>query len=192
MEFTKKAVTPLMIGILLISFAIAVGVVIMNLGRAEVQNNAECAINTDLHPVEIAGVKQLCYDAVKKEITFTVENGVNSKLDGLIVNAIGQQKAETAELNDGIARAGTYVGHVPYDTAVSGEIKELKISPKLQVLDQQAICPEQAVVVDEIKSCEAVKVAAPPEKIEDVLREYHVTDAAELKKALEQYKAVQK
>ena len=37
----KKAITPLMIAFLLVSFAVAVGVVVMNLGQAQVEEAAQ-------------------------------------------------------------------------------------------------------------------------------------------------------
>ena len=150
----KKAITPLMITILLISLAVAVGVGIMNLGRAQVEQGAECAINIGLHFAQISGQQQLCYDATGKKLSFTVENGVNIKVEGLIANVIGAQKAESFELNDAkIIKAGTYVANIPFDRAVGGQVKQLKITPKVRPADEEVICQEQALVLENIKDC---------------------------------------
>ncbi len=154
MGWNKRGVTPLILTVLLLSFAVAVGVVVMNLGRAQVEGAAECAINVNLHFASISGKDQLCYDAAKKRISFTAENGVNIKVEGLIVNLIGTEKAETFELNEAkIIKAGTYVANIPFDTTTGGKIKQLKITPKVKPLEEEIICQEQALVLDEVKEC---------------------------------------
>mgnify|MGYP001615895057 CR=1 FL=1 len=139
---------------LLISFAVAIGVVVMNFGRAQVEQQAECAIDINLKFSKISNQDQICYDASKKDITFTIENGINIKVDGLILNTIGSQKADSLELNDAkIGKAGVYLGHMKYDKAVSGDMKQLKITPKVTMYDQEQICTEKALVVENLRAC---------------------------------------
>ena len=150
----KKGITPLMATFLLISFAVAIGVVVMNFGRAQVEQQAECAIDINLKFSKISNQDQICYDASKKDITFTIENGINIKVDGLILNTIGSQKADSLELNDAkIGKAGVYLGHMKYDKAVSGDMKQLKITPKVTMYDQEQICTEKALVVENLRAC---------------------------------------
>ena len=150
----KKAVTPLMITFLLISFAVAVGVVVMNFGSAQVEAGAECAVDIGLKFSIISGAEQVCYDAAKKDFSFTLENGANTAVSGLVVNVIGKTKAESAELNEAkISKAGVYLGHITYDSSVSGEIRQLKISPKITHFDTELVCTEQAIVLEKVKAC---------------------------------------
>ena len=139
---------------LLISFAIAVGVVVMNFGRAQVEQQAECAIDINLKFSKISNQDQICYDASKKDIAFTIENGINIKVEGIIINTIGSQKADSLELNDAkIGKAGVYLGHMKYDKAISGDMKQLKITPKVMMYDQEQICTEKALVVENLRAC---------------------------------------
>ncbi len=150
----KKGITPLMATLLLISFAVAVGVVVMNLGSAQVEESAQCPINIGLKLSNIGGEDQLCYDAGSKSLKFTLENGVNIKVEGLIVNIIGTEKAESYELNDAkVGKAGTYMGKAGYDSGVAGEIRQLKISPKVVLYDTEQICSEQALVAEKVRNC---------------------------------------
>lgn len=150
----KKGITPLMATFLLISFAVAIGVVVMNFGRAQVEQQAECAIDINLKFSKISNQDQICYDVSKKDIAFTIENGINIKVDGLILNTIGSQKADSLELNDAkIGKAGVYLGHMTYDKAVSGDMKQLKITPKVTMYDQEQICTEKALVVENLRAC---------------------------------------
>lgn len=150
----KKAITPLMIAFLLVSFAVAVGVVVMNLGRAQVEEAAQCPINIGLKLSNVGGKEQLCYDAKAKEIKFTLENGINIKVEGLILNTIGSQQAQSFEFNQAkIGKAGIYMGKAEYNIAVNGEIKQVKITPKVVLEEGEQICSEQALVVESIGAC---------------------------------------
>ncbi len=150
----KQGLTPLMVTLLLISFAVALGVVIMNLGRAQVETEAQCPINIGMKLSAIGGVEQLCYDQNKKELSFTVENGVNINVEGLIVNLIGAQKAETIELTEAkMGKAGNYMGRVAYDQTTAGQIRQIKISPKVLLYDNEEICAEKAVVAESVRDC---------------------------------------
>ena len=151
---TKEGITPLMIGFLLVSFAVAVGVVIMNLGSAEVEEQAECAADIGMQFSVIGGTEEVCYDSAKKIFSFSVENGVNININGLVVNIIGTNKAESFELNEAkMGKAAVYLGRVPYDTAASGEIRQVKISQKIIPYDREEVCLEQAIVVEKVKPC---------------------------------------
>lgn len=149
----KKGITPLMATLLLISFAVAVGVVVMNFGRAQVESEAECPVNIGLEFSVISGDDQICYDAGKKDLLFTLENGVNTDVNGLVVNIIGTQKAETFEINSEIIKAGVHLGRVNYDSSVSGEIRQVKISPKVTLYDEEEVCVDQALIAENIRPC---------------------------------------
>ncbi len=152
MKTNKRGITPIMTTLLLVSFAVAVGVVVMNFGRAQAEEGAQCAINIDLKLAEIGGQSQLCYDPASQSIRFTVENGVNIKVEGLIVNIIETDKAESVEVNDAkIIKAGTYLGTVKY--AAAGALQQVKLIPKVMLFDQEEICAEQALVVENIRNC---------------------------------------
>ena len=154
MKMNRKAITPLMATFLLISFAVAVGVVIMNFGRAEVKQEAVCPLTTGLRFAKIGGEEQFCYDAAQKRIQFTVENGVNANIDGLTVSIIGTQRAESFDLLEAkMGKAAAYVGSISHDPAVSGEIRQVKIIPHITLYDHEQICSEQGLVVEEIKLC---------------------------------------
>ncbi|MEK6846388.1 MAG: hypothetical protein AABY26_06515 [Nanoarchaeota archaeon] len=154
----KKAITPLIATFLLISFAVALGVVIMNFGRAEVEAGAQCPMNLEMRLLQISGEEQLCYDAAKKELLFTVENGINMNVEGVMVSVVGSQQSQNFEFNQAkMGKAGTYVGHISYDTSVSGGIKQVKISPKLILQEQEQVCADQAVIVEQIKACSGVE-----------------------------------
>lgn len=150
----KRGLTPLMATFLFVSFAVAVGVVVMNVVRAEVEEAAQCALDVGLRFSVVENREPTCYDTQKRVISFAVENGININIDGLIVNVIGTEKAETFELTQAkLLKAGAYEGTLPYDLALSGKVRQVKITPKITPVDQEIFCPEQALIVENMKSC---------------------------------------
>jgi hypothetical protein len=150
----KLAISPLIATLLLLSFATALGVVIMSFGSAQVEQEAQCPIDIDLKLATIGGKEQVCYNAAKRDLSFTVENGVNIKVQGLIVNVIGSKDAKTFTLNQAkMGKLGNYLGHIQYDSSVSGAIQQVKITPKVVMYDEEQICPEKALIVENVRKC---------------------------------------
>ncbi len=125
----------------------------MNFGRAQVELQAECPLDIGLQLAEISGKKDICYNAAKKDLKFTVQNGVNIEVTGLLVNVIGSEEAKTMEVNTEIAKGGIQVGHAPYDASVSGELRQVKITPKVVFYDEEQICIEKSVIVENVGGC---------------------------------------
>jgi hypothetical protein len=149
----KKGISPLIATFLLISFAVSLGVVIMSFGRAQVELEAQCPINIGLKISSIGGEDQFCYDTNAKEIKFTLENGVNVKVEGLVFNVIGAQQAESHEINTKIIKAGTYLGNMKYDSSTSGKIRQIKISPKINLYEAEEICTDKALIIEDVRDC---------------------------------------
>ncbi|MBU1112136.1 MAG: hypothetical protein ABIG93_00805 [archaeon] len=151
---SKKGITPLIATFLLISFAIALGVVIMNFGRAQVDSEAVCPVEIELMFSEVAGERELCIDLEKNDIYFAIENGVNVEIEKVIVNVIGSKRAESYDLTDAqMGRAGNYLTHIGYNEELSGEIKQMKVIPVIVPNEDEEICTEQALVTEELREC---------------------------------------
>ncbi len=150
----KRGMAPLVATLLLISFAVALGVVIMNFGRAQVELESHCTIDIGLEFSVIGGEDEICFDNEKNDIYFTIENGINIDVEGVKVNIIGKERAETYELDDAkMSKAGTYLTHLGYNEELSGEIRQLKIIPIVKMFDEEEICTEKALIVEDIKAC---------------------------------------
>ena len=148
----KRGISPIIATLLLISFAVALGVVVMNFGRAQVELEAECAIDIGLKLANIGGKPDICLDA--GQLRFTVENGVNIKIEGLLVNVIGTEKVESYELNEAsIGKAASYIGKVAFNSATSGKIRQVKLTPKVIMFDAQQICTEKSIILENIENC---------------------------------------
>ncbi|MBR9683785.1 hypothetical protein GOV03_04575 [Candidatus Woesearchaeota archaeon] len=154
MSWGKKGITPLMATLLLISFAVALGVVIMNFGRAQVESESECSISIGLKISNVGGEDQFCLDRSGNRLFLIVENGINIKVDGLTVSIIGTEKAITRDLSDAkIDKAGTYLKYIDYNVNDLGELRQVKIIPKVKMYDEVLICQEKAIVLEDIRDC---------------------------------------
>ncbi len=146
----KLGIAPLVATLLLISFAVSLGVVVMNFGRAQVELEAQCPLKIDLKFAQISDKDDICFDTAKNELRFTVENGVNIKISGLLVNIIGTEKAETFDLSNAvIEKGGIYLGK----TIFSGGIRQVKITPKIVLQAEEQICTEKALVGEAVANC---------------------------------------
>lgn len=141
----KKAITPLMASLLLLSFSVALGVFFMNLGRAQIEASAVCPIKIGLTS------KQFCLSS--NQVNFQVQNGLTTGVKGLIVNVIGTEKAETFELdNIDLAKGGIYSGQIVIGKEV-GSVRQVKVSPKIILYDHEEICIEKAVISESLGNC---------------------------------------
>jgi len=146
--------SPLIATLLLIAFAVALGVVIMSFGRAQVDLEAQCTINVGLKFSQVSGSEQFCLDKTKNQLFFVVENGVNIDVEGLVVNIIGTNKVLTYDLTDAkIKKAGVYLKNVPYDPVQVGKLRQIKIIPKVNMYDEELVCQEKAIVLEKVRNC---------------------------------------
>lgn len=150
----KKAIAPIVATLLLLGFAVAIGVVVMNFGRAQVEVTATCAVSTDLHFVEKAGKKQLCYDATKSALSVVLENGQNIKIHSVGLALKGSEGTATQELGDAqMDKGGSYLKNIPYSKEKSGELWQVSFTPKVFINKEVLSCTEQTISLSTIVDC---------------------------------------
>ena len=150
----KRGIAPLLATVLLIVLAVGLGVVVMNFGRAQIETSARCAVNVGLEIVELNLEQQLCFDKFENNIFFIAENGPNVDLTGLRMRVIGEEAVLVRDLEgSAIAKAGTLLKNVNYDYATYGDAKQFKLTPKVRLYNEEVICSEQSVVVENVREC---------------------------------------
>ena len=153
----KKAISPIIATVILLVIAIGLGVVAMNWGRAYLETSSTCAIDTGMDVVRVNNIPQVCYMTGENGyIRFLVENGPNIDIERLQLRAIGRKQVYTTELeNSTMPMAGSYLGIVPYNSILFGDLRQLKITPEILVYENQppVICPEQGLIIENIGKC---------------------------------------
>ncbi|MBW2996630.1 hypothetical protein KY332_05025 [Candidatus Woesearchaeota archaeon] len=153
----KRGVSPLIATILLLIFAIGLGVIVMNWGRAQVEAAAKCAIDTGMNIVELNNIPEICYAGTGANgyIHFIVENGPSIDINALQLRVIGAKKVYNTEIKEPIPKGFSLMKDMSYNFNEFGKIRQLKITPKILLYPNEdpILCPEQAIVIGEIRSC---------------------------------------
>ena len=153
----KRGVSPLIATVLLLIFAIGLGVIVMNWGRAQVEAASKCAIDTGISVVELNNIPEICYAGAgeKGYIHFIVENGPNIDIEVLQIGIIGTKNVYNAEIKEKIQAGYSLLKDIPYNCDKVGNIRQIKLTPKISLYpgEDPILCPEQAIVIGEIRSC---------------------------------------
>lgn len=157
--FKKKGVSPLIATVLLISFAVALGAVVLNWGR-----NLDSPLSGDIcsgASIKIRNINniQVCYAGAGKNgyINFIIENDGNKNVDGLEILIDGEKGTKLLDYNDFSIKVGELLDikdqSLEYDFDTFGPIKSILFFPKVQKDDSLDICGGNFVKVDKLGVC---------------------------------------
>jgi len=157
--FKKRGVSPLIATVLLISFAVALGAVVMNWGR-----NLDISISGDICSgvsIKVRNINdiQVCYsgDGEDGYINFIIDNNGNRNVDGIGIWVTGKKGTKLLDFNDFSIQAGELLDikdqSVKYDFDTYGSIKTIQFFPKVKKDDSLEICTRDSVKVDKFGIC---------------------------------------
>lgn len=152
----KRGLSPVVAAILLISFAVALLIIVLIFGKTKETHPQECTADVRLKLAIIGGEEQICISGKKKQIEFIIENGPNVDVEGFEVNLITSQKVEVFGFEEVIiGKAGTYLGWIPYDAETDGKVRQVKITPKVILCDEEPLPVEEATLIaNKISICQ--------------------------------------
>lgn len=139
--------------VFLIILAVGLGVVVMNFGRAQIEDSAKCSVNIGLKLVELNSQKQVCLDKANNQIYFIVENGPNIDIEMSRLRVIGSEAVLVKDIRERIEKLGTLMQYVDYNYTKYGEALQFKLTPRVSLYDQNEYCEEQSVVVENVREC---------------------------------------
>lgn len=163
----KNAMSPLVATVLLIAFAISLGVVVMSFGNKYYHNPnfstqdvnvSTLCKNLNIEFLEINSEPQICYTLVGDiwEISYMVLNSGYSSIDGVQVWVVGNG-IFLEDISDDQLQPGTPLsGKFDYDFSNYGEIKEVRFFPKIMIDDGSggvSPCIDRPLKIDDIKEC---------------------------------------
>ncbi len=163
--FNKKGISPLIATVLLILFAVTLGVIIMNWGKSYSEDQIEaatkksneeleCELYIDLAVKEIAGEPQLYYSNSTGNLTFMLENRGSKTIDSIRVTIIGQnaQDINITDISDSsISPAGVLKKDVIYTNA---SVDQVIFTPYLNTTgsSEPTLCTRSKLEKDDIPS----------------------------------------
>jgi len=173
----KKAISPLIATVILIAFAVALGAIIMNWGKAYVEKEMEssiteyysikeCERDIELKIKELGGRPKLCYNynssGTNLEIDFMLENTGPRTIEGIRIIAIGADSSfnstgsnflieNTTIVPGGILRnITTFV--VP---STFGSLVQVEFIPFLNTTGsiERTLCSKKALIKTDLAIC---------------------------------------
>jgi len=158
----KRAISPLIATILLIAFAIALGLVVMNWGKSYIEEKAEFAVGpqdssacnfVELSFIQVGGADKICFNSDTLSIEAFIENGPERAIDNLNVRIVGNVIENVGSvLESPIGEGLSAQVKLNYPASV-GLVQQVKITPVLDVEEGAIACAKKAVVAENIKPC---------------------------------------
>ena len=157
--FAKKGVSPLIATVLLISFAVALGSVVLNWGR-----NLDVSPSDDIcEEVKILirdlGNTDVCYKSDGKQafLNFALTNDGSVPVEGLGIFILGEKGTKLLDLDTfTIAPKGlidVIDTSVAYDIETYGNIKQVQFLPKAKGKDSITLCPGSTIKTEKVRAC---------------------------------------
>jgi flagellin-like protein len=144
----KKGISPLVSTLLLIFFAVALGLVVMSWGKtAQIEEIEASCDEIDLDIITINDESQIC--TAEGKLKFTLENTGSVKINGVKLFIISNE-IEKIDLEADIPAADI----VNLETAYSStQIQKIKITPKVSDHLQEEFCAKKGVELENINEC---------------------------------------
>ena len=154
----KRGVSPLIATVLLISFAVALGSVVLNWGKnLDMKGDDGCA-DVEIHLQQKNGA-ELCYrlEGEQAYINFALENRGDVPIQGLGIWIVGQKGTKLLDFDLVSIPSGDKIdivdSSIPYDILTYGAIKQVQFIPKIKEKDSLDICPASSIKSDKIIAC---------------------------------------
>jgi len=155
----KRGVSPLIATVLLISFAVALGSVVLNWGRnIDISKPGDICSGTNIKIRNINDA-QVCYSNSGNNayINFIIDNDGTKDVDGLGIWITGETGTELLDLNDFSIKKGELLdikdNSVSYNLNAYGKIKSIQFFPKIINGDTLEICARNSVKAESVGLC---------------------------------------
>jgi len=158
----RKGISPLVATVLLVAFSVALGALVMSWGQEYIEDKAEfvqgmqevksgCDL-ANLDIIKIGGIPQVCIKSDNK-IQVWFDNGpdidiynVHARVAGTDGVSVQEEILKTPLLRENAVKTEFYFEPV-------GEIKQIKFTPKIFIIDKVYFCSQKAVAVEHIPPC---------------------------------------
>ena len=157
--FNKRGVSPLIATVLLVSFTIALGFIVLNWGRnLDISKPGDECLEIAIK-IRSIGDLDLCYSGLGQDtyINFIVDNTGNIDIDGLGIWIVGEKGTKLLNLDDVSIKKGGHFNvedkSITYDFNTYGKIKHVQFIPKVKTKNALDICPSNSVKAEKIGIC---------------------------------------
>jgi flagellin-like protein len=154
----KKGVSPLIATVLLISFAVALGAVVMNWGRSIdiIGPDDKCAgVGITVRKTNY----EVCFGGSGSDayVNFIIDNTGSMDISGLGIWIVGTKGTKFHDLDSLKISKGALLDikdeSTQYDFNEYGNIKHVQFIPKILIEGSLEICPKNTIKADKIDVC---------------------------------------
>lgn len=144
----KKALSPLVSSVLLLGFAVALGVLIISWGQSVSAQEVKIpgCEKAGLSIIDINGIHQVCYS--NEKLLFTIENNGQEDVQAVKVSIIDSEITKLEIEKD--LKVGD-IARLSADYKNGQAIKKVKLTPRLK---GNTYCPNDGVEAEQIRMCE--------------------------------------
>ena len=153
--------SPLPATILLIAFAISLGILIMSLGQ-QMHSEEDTSINASqicssvsFSISNISGHPSVCYNEQEGTVWFMGSNKGNKEITSMQVWVVGRKPNRHEVLEEPLPPGGTLETEVDYDAAHYGTIREVRFIPRVRApeLSDPYLCIDYPTTVKNVNMC---------------------------------------
>lgn len=149
----KKAVTPLISFVLLMVFAIGLGVLVMSWGKttSALEEGLGSCEEASLNIIVLNDKEDVCF--TDDRIHATVENNGEAMLNGFKVSIIGDKTISQVELNKKMDTADIAKIEIPYDSLKVGNIQQVRLVPRISFNGMSKLCAKKVLELNDAGIC---------------------------------------
>lgn len=157
----KKAISPLMATLVLISFSVGLGAVVMKWGQTYIEERAEfvqgvketisSCNSVSFNIIRVEGISQICYKG--NTIELYIDNGPDINLVDIHARVVGTEGVSTQEslLNAPLKKADAV--RTAFAFTNIGEVRQVKLTPKINIAGEIVFCSQDALIIENIRGC---------------------------------------
>jgi len=163
----KKGLSPLIATVILISIAVALGVIVLDWGRGYIKDTTKyakdsyetsvaCKMDVDLDVVKIDGADQICYTNTTPTnfvIDMIIENKGRVDVYGVEITTISvEKKINLTKLTDlNIKRANPHKFNITHSDLTFENLSIIKIAPIISGEDEYILCNNKVLEVNGVE-----------------------------------------
>ncbi|MBI2208680.1 hypothetical protein HYU50_04245 [Candidatus Woesearchaeota archaeon] len=158
--FNKRGVSPLIATVLLISFAVALGSVVLNWGKNLDISRSGDACSGAAIKIRNIGEGEVCYSGSGSNISinFILDNPGDVDVVGLSIWIVGDKGTKLLDLDNIEIKSGELLDvkddRIKYDFNTYGMINYVQFIPRVKAGAGIDICPKNSVKAEKIGSCQ--------------------------------------
>ena len=157
--FHKKGLSPLIAMVLIISFAVALGSVVLNWGKNLDISRLGDACSGAAIKIRNIGQGEACYSGSGQDafINFIIDNSGSADIAGLGIWIVGDKGTKLLDLDNIEIKSGALLhvedDRVKYDFNTYGRINHIQFIQKVKTGAGIDICPKNSVKAEKIGIC---------------------------------------